>query len=52
VVYKLEASGYAVLYNFTGGRSGANPTAGVVFDPAGNLFGTTYDTVFEPTGVR
>ena len=28
-----------VLYNFTG-QEGANPLASLVFDPAGNLYGT------------
>ncbi len=31
----------SVLYSFAGGSDGANPWAGVVFDPAGNLYGTT-----------
>src|SRR5215471_15789689 len=30
-----------VLYQFTGGVDGGNPWAGVVFDQAGNLYGTT-----------
>jgi uncharacterized repeat protein (TIGR03803 family) len=29
------------LYNFTGGSDGASPGAGLVFDGAGNLYGTT-----------
>jgi uncharacterized repeat protein (TIGR03803 family) len=29
------------LYSFTGGSDGAQPDAGVVFDAAGNLYGTT-----------
>ena len=35
-----------VLYNFTGGPDGAEP-GGVIFDNAGNLFGTTRNSVFE-----
>ena len=30
-----------VLYSFTGGSDGADPLAGLVFDAAGNLYGTT-----------
>lgn len=42
VVYKLDPSGNeTVLYAFTDGSDGANPDAGVVRDPAGNLYGTT-----------
>jgi uncharacterized repeat protein (TIGR03803 family) len=57
-VFKVDTSGNeTVLYNFTGGiggPDGANPLAGVILDPAGNLYGTTYlggasgaGTVFE-----
>jgi uncharacterized repeat protein (TIGR03803 family) len=28
------------LYNFTGGKDGANPAAGLIYDKAGNLYGT------------
>ena len=61
VVYKLTASNgswsYKVLYSFAGGPSdGASPQAGVIFDQAGNLYGTTefggaygYGTVYELT---
>src|ERR1022692_32021 len=53
VVYKLDKTGnYSVLYSFTGGTNGESPTAGVVRGPAGNLFGTTYYTVFALTGVQ
>jgi uncharacterized repeat protein (TIGR03803 family) len=42
VVFKLDAPGHeTVLYNFTGGADGGYPQAGVVLDPAGNLYGTT-----------
>jgi len=42
-----------VLYTFSGGSDGSHPWAGVVFDSAGNLYGTTsggaagYGTVYE-----
>ena len=43
VVYKLTPAGQeTLLYTFTGGADGANPYAGVTLDPAGNLYGTTY----------
>ena len=42
VVYKVTPAGQeSVLYAFTGGADGANPTAGVIADSAGNLYGTT-----------
>ena len=31
------------LYSFTGGTDGGYPSAGVIFDSAGNLYGTTSD---------
>jgi uncharacterized repeat protein (TIGR03803 family) len=41
-VYKLDTAGReTVLYTFTGGADGANPSAGVIGDSAGNLYGTT-----------
>jgi uncharacterized repeat protein (TIGR03803 family) len=54
-VFKLAKSGKeTVLYSFQGGADGGNPYAGVVRDPAGNLYGTTfgifgvdYGTVFK-----
>jgi uncharacterized repeat protein (TIGR03803 family) len=47
VVFKLESNPdgiwtETVLYSFTGGADGANPYAGLAFDSAGNLYGTTY----------
>jgi uncharacterized repeat protein (TIGR03803 family) len=46
-----------ILYRFTGGYDGGTPYAGLVFDSAGNIYGTTsyggtgvwYGTVFELT---
>ena len=43
VVFKLDTTGHeTVLYSFTGGADGGIPTAGVIRDSAGNLYGTTY----------
>jgi uncharacterized repeat protein (TIGR03803 family) len=42
VVFKVDRSGHeTVLYTFTGGADGGNPFAGVIFGPAGILYGTT-----------
>jgi len=42
VVFKVDKKGKeTVLYSFTGGADGAETFAGVVRDPAGNLYGTT-----------
>jgi uncharacterized repeat protein (TIGR03803 family) len=43
MVFKFDRKGQeTVLYSFTGGTDGANPSAGVVRDAKGNLYGTTY----------
>jgi len=34
----------SVLYSFTGSSDGCHPAAGVIFDPAGNLYGNTQGT--------
>lgn len=62
IIYKLtpEKNGKwteKILYSFKGfdgDKDGANPEAGIVFDPTGNIYGTTssggdytYGTVFE-----
>ena len=56
-VFKITRSGAqfteTVLYNFTGGLDGGNPSSSLIFDTAGNLYGTTEfwgtgsGTVFE-----
>jgi uncharacterized repeat protein (TIGR03803 family) len=41
-VYKLDSAGNeTVLHSFAGGSDGASPSAGVVRDTAGNLYGAT-----------
>jgi len=41
-VFKVDPTGHeTVLYSFTGGNDGNSPSAGVIRDPAGNLYGTT-----------
>jgi len=43
VVWKLAPNGrLIILHQFTGGADGAFPDAGVIFDAAGNLYGTTF----------
>ena len=45
VVYEMTGSGShwmeQALYSFAGSPDGANPLSGVIFDNAGNLYGTT-----------
>jgi hypothetical protein len=46
VVFELTPNGGGgwtekVLYRFAGGNDGSNPIAGLIFDGAGNLYGTT-----------
>ena len=55
VVFKLTQSGgswtESVLWSFTGGVDGANPLSGVIFDSAGNLYGTTESGGTQGEGV-
>jgi uncharacterized repeat protein (TIGR03803 family) len=43
IAYKLATDGWteATIYGFPGGADGARPEGGLVFDSAGNLYGTT-----------
>ena len=59
-VFELSPNGTeTVLYSFGGGADGQNPSAGLIFDTSGNLYGTTvnggtygHGTAFElsPSG--
>jgi uncharacterized repeat protein (TIGR03803 family) len=53
-VFKLTRTGEefteSVLYNFTGGDDGAFPNSNVIFDSAGNLYGTTTFSNAAATG--
>jgi uncharacterized repeat protein (TIGR03803 family) len=41
VIYEIDNTGqFTVLHSFTGGTDGANPQGAIIFDPAGNLYGT------------
>ena len=52
VVYRIDTTGHeTVLYSFTGGEDGGNPLSGVVVDPTGNLYGTTYSGGTHNEGV-
>jgi uncharacterized repeat protein (TIGR03803 family) len=43
-VFKIDSSGNeTVLYSFTGKTDGAWPSAGLVIDSSGNLYGSTYE---------
>jgi uncharacterized repeat protein (TIGR03803 family) len=43
VAYELTKNGLRVLYDFQGGSDGFGPGGAVIFDTAGNLYGTTPD---------
>jgi uncharacterized repeat protein (TIGR03803 family) len=54
-VFKIDRTGkFSLLHSFAGTPDGENPVAGLVVDPAGNVYGTTfyggtsgYGSVFE-----
>jgi len=47
-VFKIDSTGaLTVLYSFTGNVDGGYPVAGLVLDGAGNLYGTSINTVFK-----
>jgi len=51
-VFKVDPSGNkTVLYNFTGGTDGGSPSAALILDSAGNLYGTTYYGGYLACGV-
>ena len=39
-IQSAQAQAFSVIYNFTGGSDGANPSAGLTIDAAGNFYGT------------
>ena len=42
-VFKLDSSGNeTVLYSFTGGSDGADPSGGLIMDASGNLYGVAF----------
>jgi uncharacterized repeat protein (TIGR03803 family) len=46
-VYKIDPAGNeTILYNFTGGADGDQPWSSLVQDSAGNLYGTTFSSLF------
>jgi uncharacterized repeat protein (TIGR03803 family) len=52
VVFEVSPTGQeTVLYNFTGGADGGQPSTGLFRDSAGNLYGTTYRGGIRATGV-
>lgn len=40
-LHSAQAQSFSVLYNFTGGRDGSSPNAGLTIGAGGNFYGTT-----------
>ncbi len=52
VVFKLDKAGNeTLLHTFTGGADGGSPNGSLAFDPAGNIYGTTYSGGTQLVGV-
>ncbi|MEN9391559.1 MAG: hypothetical protein RL017_857, partial [Pseudomonadota bacterium] len=50
-VFKITSQGQeTILYSFQGGNDGAFPSAGLIMDVNGNLYGTTYEGGGKDTG--
>jgi uncharacterized repeat protein (TIGR03803 family) len=50
-VFQLTAQAESVLHSFTGGKDGFGPGGAVIFDGAGNLYGTTPDGGANSLGI-
>jgi len=43
-IFRIKATGqFKVLHSFTGGSGGANPSASLIRDAAGRIYGTTIE---------
>src|SRR5271163_3782958 len=42
-----QAQTFTTLYEFTPSGEGSNPVTPLMMDSAGNLYGTTYDTIYK-----
>ncbi len=52
IVFRIAPDGTeTVLYDFAGGSDGAHPSAGLIADAKGNLYGTTYSGGTDDEGV-
>lgn len=51
IVFQLKGTAEKVLHNFTAGKDGFGPGGAVVFDAAGDVFGTTPDGGIHSDGV-